>query len=95
MLLGRVRVWVCEYGGQRTTCRRRLFPSTMWVPGIELGLPDLAASSLYPLCHLIGPTLTFQPTWMFIIWCICIEKKKNQHLRFILDKATFTLSIEQ
>lgn len=76
MLWDRVRGWVCEYGGQRTTCKRRLFLPIMWVPGIELRLPDLAASSLTPLSHLIGPMLTFQPRWTLVIWCMCIEKKK-------------------
>lgn len=37
-------------GGQRTTCRGHLSPSTMWVWWINLRL--LAPGSPYPLSHL-------------------------------------------
>jgi hypothetical protein len=32
-------------------------PSTMWDPGIELGLSGLAANALYPLSRLVSPAL--------------------------------------
>lgn len=36
-------------GGQKTTCKSPFFPSTKWVPGIEVRLDSRC---LYPLSYL-------------------------------------------
>lgn len=48
----------CICGGKRKSNSSQFFPSTMWIPGMELRLLALTdIKSLYPLSHLPNPSI--------------------------------------
>ena len=49
-----VHMYHCVCGGQRTACGSRVSPSIIWVLGIELRSPDLAASTFIPWALLLA-----------------------------------------
>jgi hypothetical protein len=49
----------CLYGGQNITCRSWFSFFTVWVPGIELRLPDLVASTFTHWATSQGPSFCF------------------------------------
>jgi hypothetical protein len=48
----RACMFVC--GGHGTTFRSCFLPSTVWVPGIKLGVSGLVGGTFHPLNHLAG-----------------------------------------
>lgn len=64
-----VHACMCDvFGGQMTTFRNRLLPSTVGVLGMELRSSGVAAKGLYPASHLAGPSEPFQ----WIEMCVLI-----------------------
>lgn len=55
-------------GSQRSTGGSLVFPSTLWVLGIELGLPRLGSKHSHPLSHFAGSQQVLDKMHFLELW---------------------------